>query len=312
MIGKITYPVLVDIDLHNRHHVETLRRELPKRSRADALIFAVHSDDRAAIVQAKILGGTFLVRKPLKIDEVRFCLDSRPKAADPPANGVPVAMSATAAVLDHAMSALRTGVPLDITPVAKTAQQLVSAIAEVGIDAWLNAVRNHHEGTFQHCMLVTGVATAYGHGTALPPPEVVKLATAGLLHDIGKASITTDILDKPGRLTDVEYAIIKRHPTEGYEFLRAHSLVGKDVLAAVRDHHEFLDGSGYPAGLTRAEIAPLTRILTVCDIYAAMIEERSYKPPMPPQQAIEVLKSMARSGKVEDRIVDGLSRTIGV
>lgn len=86
--------------------------------------------------------------------------------------------------------------------------------------------------------------------------------------------------------------------------------VSEQVLDAVLHHHEFLDGSGYPHGLRGAQIKDLTRILTVCDIYAALVEERPYKVPMPPAAALQTLNDMAEEGKVEGALVHALGRCV--
>ena len=98
------------------------------------------------------------------------------------------------------------------------------------------------------------------------------MTVGGLLHDIGKAQVSTDILDKPGKLTDAEFAEIKKHPVIGYDYLRKQNLIAAETLAAVRHHHEYLDGSGYPDGLTAPQIGDLTRITTICDVDRKVIE----------------------------------------
>lgn len=121
-----------------------------------------------------------------------------------------------------------------------------------------------------------------------------------------------EILDKPGKLTEAEYTIIKRHPRIGHDYLAQHPRVGSSVLDAVLHHHEYLDGSGYPDGLAGNEIEPLTRVLTVCDVYAALVERRSYKEPKSPRDAIAILTDMAWRGKVEYEPVRVLAQALGV
>ncbi|BES64249.1 hypothetical protein SANA_06880 [Gottschalkiaceae bacterium SANA] len=111
---------------------------------------------------------------------------------------------------------------------------------------------------------------------------------AGLLHDVGKISIPTQILNKPGRLTEEEYEIIKTHPERGYELL-FQSEVFRVVRGAVRDHHERFDGKGYPRGLKGDEIAMEARIVSICDVYDALTSDRPYRKAMSHKEAIEVI-----------------------
>ena len=104
----------------------------------------------------------------------------------------------------------------------------------------------------------------------------------------------------PGRLTPAEFDAIKAHPSAGYEsYLANQPGIDPQVLDAVRHHHEALDGSGYPDGLRGTQIGLLTRVLTVCDIFAALTEARAYKPARLPQEAVSVLVGMALDGKLD-------------
>ena len=122
-----------------------------------------------------------------------------------------------------------------------------------------------------------------------------------MFHDIGKAKIPLTILDKPGSLEPCERTLIEAHPAIGYDVLKGNKGVSAEILDAVRHHHEYLDGSGYPDGLCAARIADVVRVLTISDIFAALIEFRSYKPVMPREQAFEILRGM--DGKLEKPLV---------
>ena len=108
--------------------------------------------------------------------------------------------------------------------------------------AWLDDVRRYHEGTFQHCLLVTGVAVGFALDLGFAGADVKRLGMAATLHDIGKAHIPRSILDKPGRLDRSEEEIMKRHPVIGYELLKEISGISPEILDGVRHHHEYLDG----------------------------------------------------------------------
>ena len=109
------------------------------------------------------------------------------------------------------------------------------------------------------------------------------------------------ILDKPGRLDPAEEETMRRHPVIGYELLRDIVGISPEILDGVRHHHEYLDGSGYPDGLKAPEISDLVRLLTISDIFAALIEARPYRPPMSRPDAYKILCGM--DGKLENSLV---------
>jgi HD-GYP domain-containing protein (c-di-GMP phosphodiesterase class II) len=96
----------------------------------------------------------------------------------------------------------------------------------------------------------------------------------------------------------------------GYDYLCTQNIVGPETLQAVRHHHEYLDGSGYPDGLTAPQINDLTRILTICDVYGALLEQRAYRVPKSPEMALNILTGMARDGKVEYELVRALQHSV--
>lgn len=195
---------------------------------------------------------------------------------------------------------------IDMNPIAQASGEVIDAIAEIGLAKWLDTVRAHHVGTFQHCLLVTGLATSFGVKNRMRRADVERLTTGALLHDIGKAKIPLSILDKPGALDARELEVMQRHPVIGYDYLRQQSQISGEVLSMVRSHHEYLDGSGYPDGLMADRIDDVTRILTICDIYGALVEQRAYKAPKTPDEAMAILSTLASQGKVETSLVKAL------
>ena len=127
--------------------------------------------------------------------------------------------------------------------------------------------------------------------------DVERLYSAAMFHDIGKAKIPLTVLDKPGRLDDHERSLIETHPAAGYEVLNGNPGISPEILDAVRHHHEYLDGSGYPDALCGDSISDLVRVLTISDIFAALIEHRTYKPTMTREKAYDILLGM--QGKLE-------------
>jgi putative nucleotidyltransferase with HDIG domain len=184
---------------------------------------------------------------------------------------------------------------------------ILAAVREGGLTRWLDTVWTHDDATYQHCLLVAGVAAQFVTFLNFREEDRRHFVRAALLHDLGKARIPQAILNKPGRLDADEIAIIRTHPVIGYDILRG-SGCDSLTLGAVRHHHEMLDGSGYPDGLAGSAISDTVRVLTICDIYAALTERRAYRDPMPARDALAVLDSMGT--KLEGRLVQYFGRAM--
>lgn len=131
-----------------------------------------------------------------------------------------------------------------------------------------------------------------------------------MVHDIGKIRVPRELLDKPGKLSDAEFAVVKKHPGYGFDYLSKQARLPEEVLDMVLHHHEFLDGSGYPDGLSDRKIRDHVRILTICDIYGALMEQRSYKLPLAAPKAYAILKTMAAEGKLDRFMVDAFAPVV--
>jgi HD-GYP domain-containing protein (c-di-GMP phosphodiesterase class II) len=136
------------------------------------------------------------------------------------------------------------------------------------------------------------LAVAFGQQLGVAHKDRMRLSFAGMLHDIGKARIPISILEKPGPLDDDERTVMKNHPQYGVDALSTGETLPSEMLDIVLHHHEYLDGSGYPHGLKAAEISDLVRIMTISDVFGALIERRSYKPPLSGEAAYKILLDM--------------------
>lgn len=141
-----------------------------------------------------------------------------------------------------------------------------------------------------HTRRVAKLAVAIGEKLGLPEPRLRQLALGGLLHDVGKLSVPNAILNKPGRLTDEEFAVIKRHPGAGRELLNELGGFSPLVLDLVERHHERLDGRGYPGGVPAGELDLAVRILSVADVYDALTADRVYREAWPAERALALLE----------------------
>jgi HD-GYP domain-containing protein (c-di-GMP phosphodiesterase class II) len=161
--------------------------------------------------------------------------------------------------------------------------------------------------TDEHTRRVALRAVEVGEELGLPPARLRQLAVGGLLHDVGKLAVPDAILKKPGSLEDDEFAVIKRHPDWGHELVGRVAAYPESVRRLVRDHHERLDGTGYPRGLSGDEIDLDTRILAVCDVFDALVSPRVYRAAWPAERALALLRGEA--GTTHDaRCVEALAR----
>jgi HD-GYP domain-containing protein (c-di-GMP phosphodiesterase class II) len=165
--------------------------------------------------------------------------------------------------------------------------------------------------TEEHTRRVAMLAVVVGEELGLPPNRLRSLAIGGLLHDIGKLSLPDAILQKPSSLDDHEYEIVKLHPQRGRELLNELGGFDDSVERLVLDHHERLDGSGYPRGLHADDLTLETRILAVCDVYDALVSPRVYRPAWPQEEALALLRDDAGIA-FDARCVEALERTVSV
>jgi hypothetical protein len=158
-----------------------------------------------------------------------------------------------------------------------------------------------------HTRRVAMLAVEVGEALGLPRRRLRLLALGGLLHDMGKLSVPAAVLSKPGPLDDDEFAEIRKHPEAGEQLLRVLGGFAPGVLRLVLDHHERLDGSGYPRGLTAHELDVETRILAVCDVYDALVNDRVYRPAWSQERAFGLLQDAT---EFDQTCVDALHRLV--
>ncbi len=293
--------LIVDADLRKPAPVEQLKLVLKDLHCVTEKLFVVQSHLHHMVAQAFALGATAVVSRPKEVIPKLMQIEATQKAARPGAAEPSSAITNGAAAFASMFAAIREGKLFMLSDAESATSEIIHSIEQNGLGAWLDDVRRYHQGTFQHCLLVTGVAVGFALDIKFPSADVKRLGLAATLHDIGKARIPLAILDKPGRLDAGEEEVMKRHPVIGYELLKALPEVSPEILDGVRHHHEYLDGSGYPDALCGESINDIVRILTISDIFAALIEHRHYKPTMPREQAYEIIQGM--QGKLEKPLV---------
>ncbi len=295
--------LVVKADLRTIENICALKKILAAMKRTEKRIFLVEDSAHLSISQAYALGATSVLTGPLNQARLLKEVGGQTGPETPAAEEDSSAAAASSAEVAFAsmFTAVTAGAAIDVAGTRKAGARIADAVEQHGISDWLRTVRQHHEGTYQHCLLVTGIAVDFGLSLGVPKADIERLYISAMFHDVGKATIPLAVLDKPGRLEPEERAIVETHPVTGYEALKDNESISAEVLDAVRHHHEYLDGSGYPDGLCADSIADLVRVLTVSDIFAALIEARPYKATMSREDAYNILTGM--NGKLEKPLV---------
>ncbi len=178
----------------------------------------------------------------------------------------------------------------------ESAQNVIFALA--------TAIEQKDDYTEGHGERVAVFARSLAEHVGLPPEEVEQVYMGGVLHDVGKIGCPDAILNKPGPLTPDEFEIIKRHPVHGWEICRHLKSLGECTLGCIRNHHERLDGSGYPDGLTGDAVPVSTRIMSIADVFDALATARAYKPAFPTETCFKILREEAERGWWDKELVE--------
>jgi putative nucleotidyltransferase with HDIG domain len=179
-------------------------------------------------------------------------------------------------------------------------------------DALLSLVRlkTADEYTYMHSVAVCALMVSLGRQLGLNDEQCREAGMAGMLHDLGKAAMPQDILNKPGKLTPEEFDIIKQHAMRGYEMLVAGANVSEGVLDVCRHHHERWDGTGYPDGLAGEQISMLARMGAVCDVYDAVTSDRPYKAGWDPAHSLSQMATW--KGHFDTTVFQSFVKSVGI
>jgi HD-GYP domain-containing protein (c-di-GMP phosphodiesterase class II) len=202
---------------------------------------------------------------------------------------------------------------------AMNTEQCAELVGEITESVWRNPgalvslarLKTHDDYSYMHsvavCALMVSLARQLGQSEA----EARGAGLAGLLHDMGKALMPLDVLNKPGKLSDAEYELIKTHPERGHELL-----LGSSATAAALDvclhHHERPDGRGYPHGLSGAALSLQARMGGVCDVYDAITSNRPYKAGWDPGESIARMAEWTKQGQFDPLVVHAFVSSLGI
>ena len=200
---------------------------------------------------------------------------------------------------------------------AESAGELVdeissSVIRNPGALISLARLKTADDYTYMHSVAVCALMVALARQLGLGEKETREAGMAGLLHDLGKAVMPIKVLNKPGKLTDDEFRIIKSHPVEGHRLLTESKKVSDIVLDVCLHHHEKIDGSGYPDKLTGDQISLYAKMGAVCDVYDAITSNRPYKTGWDPAESIRRMTGWSRKGHFDDLVFQAFIKSIGI
>ena len=258
------------------------------------------------------------------IQQLWIDLDKSVQAPIPPAPKKAIAQTAFFKELDQAQTIFHQGKPqvlamfnearmgqgLDLDYTLDLVDDIAGSITREPT-ALLSVARlkNHDDYTYLHSMAVCGLMISLGKKLGLDEHQQRRLGMGGLLHDVGKSAVPLEILNKPGKLTDEEFTIMREHPIVGAQMLMEAD-AGEDLLDIALHHHEKFDGSGYPHKLKGEEISLFSRIAAVCDVYDAVTSDRPYRKGWTPAEAMH--RMLSWRGHFDTALLHAFVRTIGI
>ena len=198
------------------------------------------------------------------------------------------------ALIDDMHSDIRSGKPVDTENAKVLVGEMVSSVThDPDALVWLTHLKNRDEYTALHSLNVCTLSLVFGNHLGLDDSMLQELGLGALLHDIGKLRVPLEVLNKPAKLTDEEFDLMKQHPTYGVQLLAQNQGLSKDVIEVVHSHHERLHGQGYPRGLKGSQISLLSRIVSIVDVYDALTSDRVYRNGTPPNTSMKIMHKEA-------------------
>lgn len=157
--------------------------------------------------------------------------------------------------------------------------------------------------TLEHSKDVLKLAYLLGKAAELSNEDMAHLLLGAVFHDVGKQFIPQEILCKPGKLTHQEFEVVKQHPKLGYDFMQKNSKLPEPALNIILEHHERIDGTGYPNKSKGAELSVMSKIVSICDVYNALVSDRVYRLAMSTKKALAILDS-AKGSQLDSNLVE--------
>jgi putative nucleotidyltransferase with HDIG domain len=265
---------------------------------------SVVSEEEPAVAEAE-------VEPELQELRVKLPQDKAPKsAAQEIERAARICLESKAAVVSM-FEEVRMGKAVDVGGARQLVEDISDSVARnPGAIISLARLKTADDYTYMHSVAVCAMMVALAKQLGLDEVQTRSCGMAGLLHDLGKAAMPTEILNKPGKLTDSEFDIMRTHPTEGYKMLTASHGVDNVSLDVVLHHHEKVDGSGYPEKFKGDQISLYSKIGAVCDVYDAITSNRPYKSGWDPAES---LRRMAEwKGHFDPLVFQAFVKSMGI
>src|ERR1700676_3576522 len=244
--------IVVDINLRSAESVQRVRNKLRAEAyRAMPRLFVLADALHHGSMQAWALGATDTISRPFDAAGIL----QRIQAAFPDSQGFDATdrgkalnrgVAAAHEVLVKIFNRLPAGEPLKFSDIVEAENKILRAIKHSSLREWLTTVGCHHTDSYRHCLFVTGFAVAFAQHLGMRDDDQRRLVRAALLHDVGKAFIPVEILDKADPLTLEEMEVMRQHPRRGFDALTAQGGFPPEMLDVILHNHEFLDGTRYP------------------------------------------------------------------
>ena len=210
------------------------------------------------------------------------------------------------------LDAVRIGAAIDSDMAKKTVNDVVtSVIRHPDAMLWLSKMREESSYTSDHCLNVCVLAVAFGRHLGMDQAELEQLGLCGLLHDVGKMRVPEEIVNKPGRLTDKEFKLMKAHTVHGRNLLLSSKNIYSGTIDVAYSHHERIDGQGYPRKLPAAGISRFTRIISLVDVYDAITADRCYSQARTSTEALKIIYA-ERGKQFDEKLTLEFIQTIGL
>lgn len=193
------------------------------------------------------------------------------------------------------------GAPIDMSDMRKSCAPLVSSIECNQCKDVLDGLRDHHNYTYVHSLRVATYLALFGKALGMGKNELLLLSTGGLLHDVGKVATPQNVLNKAGKLSEEEWGVMRGHVAHSHDILSSMPDVNPAIRVIAEQHHEKIDGTGYPLGLKNGQLNELARMSAIVDIFSALTDQRSYKPAYSAVASFEIIEKMG--GALDQRLV---------
>lgn len=205
-----------------------------------------------------------------------------------------VAHQHTRQYVENLLKDARFGKAVDTEAAKAVVSEMVDSVtSDTDAALWLTQLKRADEYTAQHCVNVAVLSVAFAAHLGYAHEQLKTIGLGALLHDIGKMRVPPHVLNKSGPLTQIEFEIVKRHPVDGYEMLKATNQIPAQALQIVRFHHERLSGKGYPDGLGGDQLPTSVLLVAICDVYDALTSDRVYHQGLPADQSLQAMFQMA-------------------